>query len=269
MKIVAVGSGAAIAMAEEGNADVLLVHSPAAELAFMKAGYGTFRVPFAYNYFTIVGPKSDPAKVSGAKTAAQAFKLIAAYGETLPAGKVAFVSRGDQVRHQHQGARPGAAAGVTPSATPTPTPAPEPTGSWYIKTGQGMAATLQVASQKQAYTLTDTATYLADKSNLDLVPLLTKSADLQNLYDVILLNQAKYSAINTAGAEDLASWLTGPVGQKRSPRTAREVRAGAVLPELPGAAGDAPEVGRGRAERRGGAAERIRRAADRLRSPGC
>jgi tungstate transport system substrate-binding protein len=215
VKIVAVGSGAAIALAEQGNADVLLVHSPAAELAFMADGFGTFRVPFAYNYFTIVGPKSDPAKVAGAKTAAEAFQRIAAYGKTLGSGKVAFVSRGDQSGTNAKELGLWATAGVTPNATPTPTPAPEPSGSWYIKTGQGMAATLQVASQKQAYTLTDTATYLADKSNLDLVPLLTKSADLLNLYDVILLNQAKYSAINTAGAENLASWLTGPVGQKQ------------------------------------------------------
>ena len=214
VKVVAVGSGAAIAMAEQGNADVLLVHSPAAEQQFMADGYGTFRVPFAFNFFTIVGPKNDPAKVAQAKTAAQAFQQIAKYGESLPAGQVAFVSRGDQSGTNTKELSLWAAAGVTPSATPAPTPAPEPTGSWYIKTGQGMAPTLTVADQKQAYTLTDTATYLADKSNLTIVPLLNESADLKNFYNVILINQAKFPVVNSAGAEDLASWLTGPVGQK-------------------------------------------------------
>jgi len=211
IKIVAVGSGAAIAMAEQGNADVLLVHSPAAEQQFMAAGFGTFRVPFAYNYFTIVGPKSDPAKVADATTAAEAFKQIAAYGKQ--SGKVAFVSRGDQSGTNSKELSLWSAAGVTPSASPTPTPAPEPSGDWYIKTGQGMAATLTVANQKQAYTLTDTATYLADKGNLTLVPLLDKSADLKNLYDVILISQQKYPVVNAWGAENLASWLTGPDGQ--------------------------------------------------------
>jgi len=212
VQTVAVGSGQAMTMGQQGNADVLLVHSPAAEQQFMAEGFGTFRVPFAYNYFTIVGPKSDPAKVADATTAAQAFKQIAAYGEKT--GNVAFVSRGDQSGTNTKELSLWASAGVTPSASPTPTPAPEPTGSWYIKTGQGMAATLTVANQKQAYTLTDTATYLADKGNLTLVPLLNKSADLKNLYDVILINQQKFPVVNAWGAENLASWLTGPVGQK-------------------------------------------------------
>ena len=212
VKIVAVGSGAAIAMAEQGNADVLLVHSPAAEQQFMADGFGTFRVPFAYNFFTIVGPKSDPAKVADAKTAAQAFKQIAAYGEK--SGKVAFVSRGDQSGTNTKELSLWSAAGVTPSASPTPTPAPEPSGDWYIKTGQGMAQTLTVANQKQAYTLTDTATYLADKSDLTIVPLLNESADLKNFYSVILISQQKFPVVNAWGAENLASWLTGPDGQK-------------------------------------------------------
>ena len=212
MKIVAVGSGAAIAMAQAGNADVLLVHSAAAELAFMNGGYGTLRLPFAYNYFTIVGPKSDPAKVASATTAAQAFKQIAAYGKS--SGKVAFVSRGDASGTNTKELQLWGTAGVTTVPSPAPTPLPEPSGSWYIKTGEGMAATLQVANQKQAYTLSDTATYLANKANLTIVPLLNKSADLKNEYNVILINQAKFPVVNTAGAEFLASWLVGPEGQK-------------------------------------------------------
>ncbi len=212
MKIIAVGSGAAIALAQAGNADVLLVHSATAELAFMDAGYGTLRLPFAYNYFTIVGPKSDPAKVASATTAAQAFKQIAAYGKS--SGKVAFVSRGDASGTNSKELQLWGSAGVTTVPSPAPTPLPEPSGSWYIKTGQGMAATLQVANQKQAYTLSDTATYLANKSTLTIVPLLQKSADLKNYYNVILINQSKFPVVNTAGAEYLASWLVGPEGQK-------------------------------------------------------
>lgn len=219
MKIIAVGSGAAIAMAEAGNADVLLVHSPAAELAFMGAGFGTLRLPFAYNYFTIVGPKSDPAKMASATTAAQAFKKIAAYGATL-SGQTAFVSRGDasgtntKELQLWDAAGVTAAASATPVAAGSPTPLPAPAGSWYAKTGQGMAPTLQIANQKQAYTLSDTATYLADKSTLTIAPLLVKSADLRNQYDVILINQSKFPVVNTTGAEYLAAWLVGPEGQK-------------------------------------------------------
>ena len=96
-----------------------------------------------------------------------------------------------------------------------------------------MAATLTVANQKQAYTLSDTATYLADKSNLTIVPLLQKSADLKNLYNVILINQAKFPVVNTAGAEYLASWLVGPEGQAAIAVVRQEqVRPGPVLPRL-------------------------------------
>jgi tungstate transport system substrate-binding protein len=200
VKTVAIGSGDAIAMAKRGDADVLIVHSPSDESAFMAAGEGTFRIPFAYNYFTIVGPASDPAAVKGSATAAEAFKKIAQK-------QALFVSRGDASGTNKKELKIWNDAGVTGD------PAQPPKGSWYITTGQGMGATLQVASQKQGYTLTDLATYLSAKTTLQLVPLIKQSKDLKNQYDVILLNQAKHNKVNAAAAELLAAYLVSADGQ--------------------------------------------------------
>ena len=200
VKTVAVGSGDAIAMAQRGDADVLIVHSPSDESAFMAAGDGTLRIPFAYNYFTIVGPASDPAGVKGSATAAQAFKKIADR-------QVLFVSRGDASGTNKKELKIWNGAGVTSD------PAQPPQGSWYITTGQGMGATLQVAAQKQGYTLTDLATYLSMKSTLQLVPLIKQSSDLKNQYDIVLLNQAKHNKVNSAAAEFLAAYLVSADGQ--------------------------------------------------------
>jgi len=202
VKLVAQGSGAAIAMAQAGNADVLLVHSPADEEKFMAEDYGTLRLPFAYNYFTIVGPKNDPAKVASAPDAATAFKQIAATDSK-------FVSRGDKSGTNLKELKLWNAAGVTTD------PTQDPTFSNYIKTSQGMAQTLQIANEKDAYTLTDTATYLSLKSTLPhLTPLLKEGADLKNQYNVILINQIKFPQVNASGAEFLAALLVSPEGQK-------------------------------------------------------
>ena len=155
-----VGSGAAIQAARDGLADVLIVHSPADEKQLLRDGVATFRLPFAYNYFTIVGPKNDPANVTTAKTAAQAFKRIANYGKKLTGDKVAFVSRGDASGTNKKELALWDAAGVTSDATQSPT------GSWYITAAGGMLPCLQVAAEKGAYTLTDTATWLANRKSL-------------------------------------------------------------------------------------------------------
>jgi tungstate transport system substrate-binding protein len=202
VKIVAQGSGAAIEMARAGNADVLLVHSPADEEQFMADGQGTLRLPFAYNYFTIVGPPNDPAKVADAPDAATAFKQI--YDSGAP-----FVSRGDGSGTNSKELKLWNAAGVTTD------PKADPDYKGYIKTSQGMAQTLQIANEKDAYTLTDMATYLSLKSTLpNLKPLLKESADLKNQYDVILINQALHTQVNAPGAEFLAAYLVSPEGQK-------------------------------------------------------
>jgi tungstate transport system substrate-binding protein len=202
VKIVAQGSGAAIEMARAGNADVLLVHSPADEEQFMADDQGTLRLPFAYNYFTIVGPPDDPAKVADAPDAATAFKQI--YESGAP-----FVSRGDASGTNSKELKLWNAAGITDD------PKADPDFKSYIKTSQGMAQTLQIANEKDAYTLTDMATYLSLKSTLpNLKPLLKESADLKNQYDVILINQALHTQVNASGAEFLAAYLVSPEGQK-------------------------------------------------------
>ncbi len=195
VKVVAVGSGEAIAMAERGDADVLTVHSPAAEQEFMAAGYGTLRLQFAFNHFIIVGPESDLAGVAGTETAAEAFAAIAA-------SESVFVSRGDESGTHSKELGIWEAAGV------------EPSGDWYQSVGQGMGETLRIASEKEGYTLTDTGTYLAQRDTLELVPLSPKSADLQNTYSVILLDQNRHPSINAAAAERLAQYLVSKEGQQ-------------------------------------------------------
>ncbi len=194
IKVIAVGSGEAIAMGESGEADVLMVHSPSAEEEFMAAGYGTLRLQFAYNYFTIVGPEGDPAGVGATASAADGLAAIAASGSV-------FVSRGDESGTHGKELKLWESAGV------------DPAGDWYLSTGQGMGETLRIASEKEGYTLTDVGTYLAQADTLDLVPLAPESADLQNTYSVILIDQNQFTAVNAAAAERLAQYLVSAEGQ--------------------------------------------------------
>jgi tungstate transport system substrate-binding protein len=188
VKLVAVGSGEAMSMGERGEADVLVVHSPEAEEAFMAEDYGTLRLPVARNYFAIVGPADDPAAVGGTESATDAMKAIAD-SESL------FVSRGDDSGTNVKELGLWDAAGV------------EPSGDWYIETGQGMGETLRIANEKQGYTLTDLGTYLAAKDDLDLVVLTKQSDDLANYYSVIIVNQNLHPTVNAAGAEQFADLL--------------------------------------------------------------
>lgn len=209
VKAVAVGSGEAIAMGRDGEADVLLVHSPKDEETFMADGQGTLRLPVAYNYFKIVGPAADPAGIKGSKTAAEAFGRIAKAGAT-------FVSRGDASGTNKK------ELGLWNAAAVTTDPTAEPSGDWYIKSGQGMGETLQIASEKQAYTLTDYATFLAMTESstsstvqpLDLTVVFGQADDLKNQYSVIVVNQAEHAKVNASGAELFAAFLTSPDGQK-------------------------------------------------------
>jgi tungstate transport system substrate-binding protein len=194
VKVLAVGSGEAMAMGASGEADVLFVHSPADEAAFMAAGDGTLRLPVATNHFVIVGPGGDPAGVKRAKTAAEAFAGIGAR-------EAAFVTRGDESGTNKKELKLWTAAGV------------QPAGAWYISTGQGMGETLRIASEKQGYTLSDLATFLALKDTLDLEPLFTGSKDLVNVYSVIIVNQDKFPTVNAAAAEQMAQVLVSDAGQ--------------------------------------------------------
>jgi tungstate transport system substrate-binding protein len=195
VKTVAVGTGQALTMGQQGNADVLFVHAPTQEQAFMAAGWGVDRRLVAHNYFWIVGPASDPAGISGMSSAVDAFKKIAASGAT-------FVSRGDNSGTNTKELAIWKSAGITPS------------GSWYISSGQGMGATLQIASQKGAYTLTDTATFLSNQANLALKALLKSDTSLINNYSVIAVNPAKWPKVNTAGAKAFEDYVTGAAGQQ-------------------------------------------------------
>ena len=186
------GSGAAINLSETGDADVLAVHSKAAELQFVAAGYGVKRIPFAYNYFIIVGPASDPAGIKG-MNATNAFKQIASQNAS-------FASRGDNSGTNTKEIALWKAAGVNYSEIQT--------APWYISTGQGMGATLLIASEKGTYTLSDKGTYLSYASNLSLVTLVDNTTDLLNVYSVIAVNSSKFPWINTAGANDLIEFMT-------------------------------------------------------------
>jgi len=194
VKVVAVGSGEAMAMGAKGEADVLMVHSPADEEQFMADGNGTLRLPFAYNYFVIVGPKDDPAGVADAKDATAAFTAIAESGNT-------FVSRGDESGTNKKELKIWESAGITPE------------GDWYLSTGQGMGETLRIASEKQGYTLTDLGTYFSQQDTLDLVVLSRETEDLKNIYDVIIVNQNKFPTVNAASSEQMAQLLVSKTGQ--------------------------------------------------------
>ena len=194
VRAVAVGSGQALRMGERGDADVLIAHSPAAELAFLRAGAGSRRQVVAYNHFALAGPSGDPAGIAGAPSAAAAFRRIAEQG-------AGFVSRGDSSGTHIRELALWAQAGGRPS--------------WrgYEETGQGMAATLLVADERRAYTLTDRATLASLASRVDLVPLRPPEATLINVYHVIEVNPEGRPRVNAAGARAFADWLTSDAVQ--------------------------------------------------------
>jgi len=194
VKTVAVGSGEALRLAGEGEADVVLAHSPKAEEDFMAAGNGESRLVVMHNDFIIVGPASDPAGIKGMAKAADAFKKIAS-AESI------FLSRGDESGTNTKELSLWTSAGI------------EPGGSWYQETGQGMGATLNVASEKQGYTLSDRGTYLAQKKNLDLDLLVEGDKALFNQYHVIVVDPKKHSNVNAEGARAFASFITSPAVQ--------------------------------------------------------
>jgi tungstate transport system substrate-binding protein len=185
VKVVAVGSGEALKLGQTGDADVLLVHSPAAEQTFMDAGYGVDRKAVMYNDFVIVGPATDPAGIKGMTVAADAFKKISDSTSL-------FYTRGDQSGTNTKELAIWKAATITPA------------GDWYQTTGQGMGETLTIADQKGGYTLTDRATWLAKKDALKNLTLLVEGDKaLFNQYHVITCKGAK----NVQGANDFMNWI--------------------------------------------------------------
>lgn len=189
VQTVAVGTGAALKMAEEGNADVLLVHAPSSEVTLMEAGWGRDRFLVMHNDFVIVGPADDPAGIKGIATAVEAFQKIFTAGGT-------FISRGDDSgTHKMELSLWGKAAN-------------DPMGAeWYVESGQGMGATLTIASEKTAYILTDRATFLANQGNLSLEILVEGDAALLNVYHVITVNPEKWEKVNYDGALAFANFM--------------------------------------------------------------
>ena len=189
VKTIAVGSGQAMAMGQKGEADVLLVHSPDAEKKFVDEGFGVNRRLVMHNDFVIVGAGADEAKIKNTKSAAGAFKLIAA-------AEVLFVSRGDNSGTHSQEKKLWKAAGVNPEGQ-----------KWYQQTGLGMGQTLNVAAEKKGYTLADRGTYLAMKKNLGMDILVEGDAALLNIYHVMEVNIAKWPKVNVEGAKAFADFM--------------------------------------------------------------
>ncbi len=195
VKTVAVGTGAALKMGEEGNADVLLVHAPSAEKDLMAGGFGAERLLVMHNDFVIVGPASDPAGIKGGSSAAEALKMIAV-------AATGFVSRGDDSGTHNAELALWKTAGLAPE------------GDWYVESGQGMGATLKIAGEKAAYTMTDRATYLATREGLGLDILVEGDPVLLNVYHVITVNPEKWPKVNNPGANAFAQFLINPETQK-------------------------------------------------------
>jgi tungstate transport system substrate-binding protein len=196
MKPVYVGSGAAIAQGQSGNADVLLVHSPAAEVTFMNGGYGSSRRLVMHNDFIIVGPPSDPAGISGMKVATDALKKIAD-------AKINFYSRGDNSGTDVLEKSLWKKIGITVADNSTTNP------GWYIQggAGAGMLDLLRVASEKNGYTITDRSTYVANKAVLALIILVQGDPSLLNVYHVIQVNADKFPKVNAAGAKAFSDFM--------------------------------------------------------------
>jgi tungstate transport system substrate-binding protein len=190
--VVAVGTGEALEMGKRGDADVILVHAPAAESLFVAQGYGSERREVMYNDFVIVGPEGDPAGIRGLSDPTDALARIAA-------ARTPFVSRGDDSGTHKRELALWIPTGVAPA------------GAWYLEAGLGMGEVLRLASERRGYTLTDRATFLFLQDRLSLVVLVEGDARLRNVYGVIPVRGSSRSA----GARAFMEWITGGEGQAR------------------------------------------------------
>ncbi len=195
VQLVAVGSGQALELGEQGNADVILLHSPAAEKEFVANGFGIDRRLVMHNDFVLVGPPSNPASVHTQPTIEGAFRAIFSSAST-------FVSRGDDSGTHVKELALWKNASLDPAGK-----------DWYLETGQGQGATLSIASEKEGYALTDRGTFLAYQPNVDLMILFESDSFLLNVYHVIAINPEKHPNVNFAGAQAFADFITSPEGQ--------------------------------------------------------
>ena len=187
LEITSAGTGAAIEKGRMGDADMLLVHSKSAEEEFIGEGFNEERIPFMYNFFVIVGPPEDPAGVASAVTAAEAFQKIADSGQL-------FISRGDNSGTHNKETAIWASIEYDPTAQ-----------AWYQSIGQGMGDTLTMANERQAYTLSDKATFLAHEN--DLAMHLEETDDMKNTYSMIIISKDRFADSNVAGAQAFVDWV--------------------------------------------------------------
>ena len=193
LKWVAVGTGAALKLAQDGNADVVIAHARKLEDEFLRAGYGVNRRVIARNFFMLVGPPADPAKAAGSPDVMTALERIKASGSV-------FVSRGDKSGTHTRELDLWALAGGPPKTN-------------YLETGQGMAQTLLIASERRAYTLSDSASFLSLASSVGLRPIREGSPDLENIYSVIAVDPARIPSARYEEAMTFIAFLTSPRGQ--------------------------------------------------------
>jgi tungstate transport system substrate-binding protein len=198
VRVVAVGTGQALKNAENGDGDVVLVHSKPDEEKFVADGWGVKRHDVMYNDFIIVGPSADPANIAGLKAAAAGLKKIAE-------AEAPFASRADESGTHKAELKLWQDAGVDPKPS---------SGKWYFETGSGMGATLNTAVGKQAYTLTDRGTWLSFANKDDFKVLVEGDSKLFNQYGVILVNPAKRPNVKAKEGQAFIDWLTGPEGQE-------------------------------------------------------
>ncbi|HOF58580.1 MAG TPA: substrate-binding domain-containing protein [Syntrophorhabdaceae bacterium] len=196
VKTIAVGSGQAMAIGQKGEADVLLVHSPDAEIKFVSQGYGINRRLIMHNDFIIVGPEKDPAGIKGIKSSVDSFKKIAKLNSL-------FISRGDNSGTHVKENVIWKESGIDPTKE-----------KWYQQTGLGMGQTLNIASEKKAYTLADRGTYLALKKRLALGILVEGDSILLNIYHVIEVNPARWTKVNSAGGKAFADFMVSKETQE-------------------------------------------------------
>lgn len=194
IKPISVGTGKALQLAAKGEADVALVHAPSLEKKYVASGKLLNRRLVMYNDFVVVGSKKDPARVRSTNSSAKAMALIAAKESK-------FISRGDNSGTHNREKSLWKAAGITPR------------GEWYVESGQGMGATLWIANDRDAYALTDRATYLAFQNRLDLVVLFEGDKRLLNIYSVMEVNPSNGSRVNTPGGRAFADFMVSPEAQ--------------------------------------------------------
>ena len=199
------GTGIAIAAGQKGDVDLLIVHDKAREVKFIQDEDGLERRCFAYNYFYIVGPEDDPAEIRG-MNATQAFKSIMEKGLTDP-DRIKFITRGDLSGTHSKEQSLWKTAGYNYSLVNS-------SGPWYIDAGSPMGATLIMANEKSAYTLTDMSTFMAFQGNLTLVPLIEGGDELLNVYTAIAINPEKHSGVNCALANEFIDYLVSEEGQE-------------------------------------------------------